>query len=523
MAARTRLLIALLGCSLVACASLRGPLPFRKLGVDDERSVDQKADEALRAELPLIDDPVVLGFLNDLGQSIVRTIEPQPFVYRFRLVRDRSLNAFSLPGGSIYLHTGTLLAAGSLDELAGVMAHEIAHVKAHHYARGVEQSAIPNLLTQLAGIAAAAASGEVAPLVAAQGANIALQLRFTRAFEAEADRLGQTFMARAGYAPAGMVTFFRRLLAEQEEAGPGAPLPPYLYSHPDVASRIDASERRARTLHPTRAPPAGLRKAFEAAQVRLAYLLESRRTTLHGEQPQPDRSVSDPLLERARQLAEAGDAAGALATLEEAIRREPNDARSYFRLGELLEQSGRTREAIEAWRRALVLDPEVGLTYYRIGQAYKSLGDRVNANFYLEQALGRFEQNGAWQRRMRTLLHRITFPVILEAGLVHSLDARSEAAPTSDPGVEFRVTDPQVVWWGRVGNDYLPRREELTLRWVAPRGETVAETRAVKAADARATSTLRLGPEASQWLGIWRVETRLDGDLVDRRTFRLVP
>ena len=69
------------------------------------------ADTQLRAVLPLIDDPIVLGFLNDFGQSLVRRVEPQPFVYRFRIVQDPSLNAFALPGGYIYFHSGTILAA----------------------------------------------------------------------------------------------------------------------------------------------------------------------------------------------------------------------------------------------------------------------------------------------------------------------------------------------------------------------------------------------------------------------------
>ena len=87
-------------------------------------------------------------------------IEPQPFIYRFRVIDDPSLNAFAVPGGYVYFHSGTLLAAGSVDELAGVMGHEIAHVKARHYARMQKASQLPDLLAGIAGMAAAVAARE---------------------------------------------------------------------------------------------------------------------------------------------------------------------------------------------------------------------------------------------------------------------------------------------------------------------------------------------------------------------------
>jgi predicted Zn-dependent protease len=106
-----------------------------RMDEDDERRIGMEFDRELHKQVNIIHDPVVAGFLNDLGQSIAETIEPQPFIYRFRVVEAPSLNAFAVPGGYVYFHSGTLLAAGSVDELAGVMGHEIAHVKARHVAR----------------------------------------------------------------------------------------------------------------------------------------------------------------------------------------------------------------------------------------------------------------------------------------------------------------------------------------------------------------------------------------------------
>ena len=132
---------------------------YTKVSVEQEREIGATFDSQIQEHIRLIDDPVVLEFVNDLGRSIVRTIEPQPFIYRFRVIVDPSLNAFAVPGGYIYLHSGTILQSAALDELAGVVAHEIGHVKGRHYARMREKAAIPDLLAKLAGMAAAVTTG----------------------------------------------------------------------------------------------------------------------------------------------------------------------------------------------------------------------------------------------------------------------------------------------------------------------------------------------------------------------------
>jgi len=207
---------------------------YTKVSVDQEREIGWQFDGEIQAHIRLIDDPVVLGFVNDLGDSIVRRIEPQPFIYHFRVIVDPSLNAFAVPGGYIYLHTGTILEAGSLDELAGVVAHEIGHVKGRHYARMREKAAIPDLLAKVAGMAAAVATGEPGAMAASEGINVALQLKFSREFETEADDIGSNFMARAGYRPQAMARFFERIIDSSRDIR--VQIPPYLYSHPGTAS-----------------------------------------------------------------------------------------------------------------------------------------------------------------------------------------------------------------------------------------------------------------------------------------------
>ena len=125
----------------------------------------------------------------------------------------------------------------SPDELAGVIGHEIGHVKGRHFARMQEHGKLPELLTNLAGMAGAVATGEPGVLVAAQAANVAMQLRWSREFEAESDQSAVVLAQRTGYDPAAITRFFERILAEQRRL-PAQEIPPYLYSHPEVESRV---------------------------------------------------------------------------------------------------------------------------------------------------------------------------------------------------------------------------------------------------------------------------------------------
>jgi predicted Zn-dependent protease len=494
---------------------------YSKVSIEQEREIGTEFDRQVQEHIRLIDDPVVLGFVYDLGQSIVRKIEPQPFIYHFRVIVDPSLNAFAVPGGYIYLHSGTILEAGSLDELAGVVAHEIGHVKGRHYARMREKAAIPDLIAKIGGLAAAVATGEPGAMLASEGLNVALQLRFSREFETEADEIGSNFMARAGYHPEGMARFFERIVLSSDDIR--VQIPPYLYSHPDVEDRIDSTLAGAERITVTGAPPPELHGAFREAQTRLALLLGSDRTTWFGSVPDPDRSKTDPFLAEAKRLAGEGDIEAGLALLEEAQRLEPYDPRVPFLRAELLEQSGRTRDAISAYRQASAIDPSVGLVYYRLGMAYLSLDDRHKATFYLEQAIHRFAGEGPLTARARRQIERLTFPPIDAAGIADGVEVDGETGYFGSPREEFRSGDAQVVWWGEISQRYLPLRDQIRVRFTDPSGAVVQERAVEKARKPYACSTLELGAGVADRHGIWRVEALLDDRPIDRRTFRLTP
>ena len=492
-----------------------------------EREAGFKADSDIRAKLRaqgrLIDDPLALGFLNDLGQSLVRHLEPQPFVYRFRIVKDPSLNAFALPGGAIYFNSGTILEANDLDELAGVMAHEIAHSKRHHWMRRQKATALPSLVTQIVGIGLAAATGDVAPLVVAEGVNQALRLKHTREFEEEADTVGTAFMVRAGYDPLGMAVFFDRLNSGKDR--PGYTLPPYLYSHPRSEVRaLDAVERARSTTIPGSVDPK-VRNGFRPAQLRLALLVDQGRTTLQPNLPAPNRALADASLNEARRLAESGDGLAAAAVLQSAERREPNDPRLPFRRGELLAAAGHSADAIAAYRRALELDPNTALAHYRLALALKELGERGDAVFHLEQAQGRLNRQGALLHSVEAELLRLIFPVVRRAGLVAGgQDIRNIPTLVQRSREQFDADAGRVVWWAEIEPQWKERRSEIEVRWIDPGGAVVAQGKVAHDSSNYTFAALDPPPGGeARRLGIWQAEAVLDGERIVRKAFRITP
>ncbi len=494
------------------------------VGVDDERAVGFEADQEIQAGLRqagrLIEDPLVLAFLHELGQSMVASLGEQPFTYRFRVVADPQLNAFALPGGPIYFNSGTILQAVSLDELAGVMAHEIAHVKGRHYARMRERAAIPSLLAQVAAVAAAAATGQGEPLIIAQGVNVALQLSYTREFEAEADTLATAFLARSGYPPDGIVPFFERILATQRR--PGIEIPPYLYSHPAVESRIATARERADGVTVTGTVPPGLRRAFRAAQYRLALLQETNRTELRKPMGGPDPRA-DPILARVDELADAGQVREAIEELVAAETAMPVEPRLAFRRGELLEQQGRLRDAADAFQKAAVLDPSVALNFYRLGMVMRRLGQPIQAVFFLEQAQRGFERRGTLRTKTDEALRRLIFPVLERAGVADGRSSAGSDTPGGHSQERFDPGDPQVVWWGWVTPPYIDRREDVRVRFYDPSGVLVQDGPAERLRRPAIGATLPLVPEIRDRLGIWRIVATLDDTPIHQTTFRLEP
>jgi hypothetical protein len=221
----------------------------------------------------LVTDPVVVEYVNRVGQNLVKNSDSKvPFT--IKVLDTDEINAMALPGGYFYVNSGLILACDSEDELAGVMAHEIAHVSAHHAAREMTKlnymqiGSIPLMIFaqgSWVGYGIYEASQLAVPLTF---------LQFSREYEAEADYLGVQYAYRSGYDPQGMVSIFEKLDALQKHR-PGA-LSKAFSDHPATPDRIVSTETEIATILPARADYLVTTSEFDTVKARLARIQNKR-------------------------------------------------------------------------------------------------------------------------------------------------------------------------------------------------------------------------------------------------------
>ncbi len=210
----------------------------------------------MRALDMVLDDPLLHEYINDLGYRLLsHTQFPKDMKFTFFVVRDNNINAFAAPGGYIGVNTGLIQATRNESELAGVLAHEIAHITQHHIQRAIEDASKMAPLAGLVMLGAVLASqagnsGDAAPAIIAggMGAITQRQINFTRKDESEADRIGIETLARAGFNPEGMAGFFSRMEQLLRPGNGGDQPPELLRTHPVTSQRISEARARARML-----------------------------------------------------------------------------------------------------------------------------------------------------------------------------------------------------------------------------------------------------------------------------------
>ncbi len=217
----------------------------------DERRLGERIMREIRRDPSYLDDPEVADYANSLGAQLTAHSNTVRQEFEFFVVRDAQINAFALPGGFIGIHTGLILSAQSESEVAGVVAHEIAHVTQRHIARMINQQS-QNQVLSLAALAvamlAARSNSQVAEaaMVFGQAGVVQSQLNFTRDNEREADRVGLQLLDGAGFDPRGMAIFFERLQRATRIYEGGAPS--YLRTHPLTYERIADIQNRMENL-----------------------------------------------------------------------------------------------------------------------------------------------------------------------------------------------------------------------------------------------------------------------------------
>lgn len=245
----------------------------------EEERYAAEFERYLRAQNLLVEDPLIDSYFADMGYKLASRSNRAGRPFRFLVIRANDINAFASPGGLIGMNAGLILAADSENEVAGVFAHEIAHVTQNHLARGYEnqqQVSLPIMLASL-GLALAAgmagAGGDAVSAAAMIGQGLATQsmINYTRQMESEADRVGINLLSRAGYDPEGMADFFTKLTRLSRAYGQGPP--EYLRTHPLSTTRTAEARNRLERLPSSRHEES---LEFHLMQARLRVMMESR-------------------------------------------------------------------------------------------------------------------------------------------------------------------------------------------------------------------------------------------------------
>lgn len=370
---------------LSSCSSVSMPT-MPSLGPpteDEEARISREFRREAKKQFRFANNPEVERYVDRIGRRILAATGPLSFDYRFFVIEENQLNAFAVPGGSIYVFTGLLERLKSADELAGVLGHEITHAKGHHMARSSGPDAISILSLLSMALLAKSGSGAQAAGVVGQAVAATRQAAYSRQLELEADTLGARYMSNAGFDPKGSISFLKTL--DQERLLNPTDVPAYILSHPITQERVANAELVVKSLGAT-APRPEDPVALKKVQL-IIRVDRSARDDVVGEyeklvKQSPNNADLLHLLGFAQQL--KGDLASAKINYEKANQLKPDNAGLQRDLGRLYSQTDNFASARAAYDRSIALDANEPLTFLYLGEMLEKSGDlRSAAGAYL--------------------------------------------------------------------------------------------------------------------------------------------
>lgn len=314
--------------------------------VKEEEELSREFMKMVLRSSKLIISPLPVNYVNEVGKRLVSVFPPQPFPFRFYIIKEEVYNAFAAPAGHIFINSGLFEAMENEEELAGILAHEISHTVCRHISQKIERSSKISLIT-LAGLAASLFMGGGAIANALGVGSIAagqsLSLAYSREDERQADQLGLKYLHEAGYSSAGLLTMLKKIRNKQWFGSED--IPGYLMTHPAVEERIvyiegDGAGGRAENR----------KSGFDFRRAH-AYL-----TAVYGDED------------------------AALKRFESDILKNPDDPVSNYGYGLILARTGNRGKAIAYLKKALGKNPfdfyilkDLGITYFSDGQYAEAL------------------------------------------------------------------------------------------------------------------------------------------------------
>ena len=369
------------------------------VSLDEEYQVGMMWARQMRAQGVVLEDPEASDYIQEIGHSLSSHAEEGQHKFNYFVVRDPVINAFAMPGGFIAINSGLIMATRNENELAGVMAHETAHVTQRHLVRGMIDQTHAGLVStaaMLAAILLGATAGRGDPgamegaILAGQSAAIQHQINYTRSQEFEADRIGIGTMAAAGYDPLGMATMF-------EELNRNSPSPDrvkaveFLIDHPLSAERVAEARNRAEQIG----------RIYHVDS--LSYkLMRERLRSLVGN-PQVAREYYANVLKNGGGLSieerygkavadiNAKNPAAAIPDLQGLLREFPKVTQFYGALGQAYLANGQLKESQAVLEQASSLFPRNVPITIRLADTLMHAGDNKRAQLILDDLFNQVE------------------------------------------------------------------------------------------------------------------------------------
>ncbi|WP_242012221.1 M48 family metallopeptidase [Pseudodesulfovibrio cashew] len=412
-----------------AMTAYAGILPETKITIRQENEMGRKFDRMIRTQMGMVGDTYITDYVDKVVQNIVKAKRPMPFRVQSAVVSNPILNAFAIPGGYIYIFTGLLQEVQSEDQLAAVIAHELAHVSQRHVASRIEKQGKVGILS-MAGILAGAflgmaggkGSGKAAAAIMAgsQGMATAAMLKYSREDENEADHVGLNSLVKAGYNPEGMPETFQ-IMIKKRWFDSGSQIPTYISTHPGLSERItylhdrisrmpaSFAERKEETVTLRHIQPI-VRAKMSPADTALAYfnnlkpaertamdyvgmgIAQQRLKDLDGAAASFAKALSmdgsDPLVAREAGIFQfkTGNQKEAFKYLQMAVIKNRRDALGLFYLARLQAEAGQSARGAETMRKVLALVPEDSEVHHHLGMILGESGDEFGGNLHLAYA-----------------------------------------------------------------------------------------------------------------------------------------
>ncbi len=367
----------IVGAALVVIAASALNSRAAYLSPKEETELGAKFLARISTQYEFADYPYIMQYMNELGAYIGSHIEVPYFPLKFYVIKDSTINAFAAPAGHVFLFSGLIGILDDADELASILAHELAHVSARHLASRIDRSQKIGLATLAGVLAGILVGGEVggALMAGSLAANIQAELGYSREDERHADQLGFKYTQLSGFDPAGMLTALQKI---QRETWYGSQeIPAYLLTHPGAPERMATIDSMLRGFEktPDHETTRKLRAFFPIFQTMVIALCldkeEAARELEKRFQKNPGSGMAHYGLGLLRQR--EGKLHEALEHFEIAGKRNANSIPVIFSLGETYQMIGKYEDSVTVLRKALALSPKDKEVLYLLALSLQKL------------------------------------------------------------------------------------------------------------------------------------------------------